>query len=448
MTALELVSDDGTDGDPGPDPTKPLPDEPGDENSTVVDRPAFKTVADIPFAEGVEIPPPLSKADQALLDRAAEAGKQASAAAEDPGSFDARVTATRVDLIARMRDGIPPIDYLPASEGMLIRGKRHQIPAPKKSGKSLSMLVHWATMVQAGSRVVILDRENGANLYAARLQEIVNTLDLDPAAMAERLDYYEFPRLKSFDGEDLAALCADADVVVFDSQRMFLTDLGLGEDGSDDYSKFAAAAVEPLFFAGIATVILDNTGHTETKRGRGSAAKGDLNEVLFSLEAVDRFGINHTGRVRLTITDSRFGTEGAWEMAIGGGVFEPWKKADEEGDGWEPTILMQRVIDHLAAQAEPVSRTSVANEVVGNRSYLFQALDTLVRKGTVTASEGNRVSITVPDSSSAVPEPARDGAVPWFPVPSTEPRNRPIGEPKTDAETERLAALGEELGLT
>ena len=283
----------------------------------------------------------------------------------DPASFAARVTATRVDLIARIRDGIPPIDYLPASEGMLVRGKRHQIPAPKKSGKSLSMLVHWATMVQAGARVVILDRENGADLYASRLEGIIDVLDLAPSAMAERLGYYEFPRLKDTDGPELAAMCAGADVVVFDSQRMFLTDLGLGEDGSDDYSAFAAAAVEPLFFAGIATVILDNTGHTETKRGRGSAAKGDLNEVLFSLEVVDRFGLNHTGRVRLTITDSRFGTAGAWEMAIGGGMFEPWQKIDDDptGAGWKPTVLMQRVIDHLAAQAGPVTRTSVASEV-------------------------------------------------------------------------------------
>jgi hypothetical protein len=59
---------------------------------------------------------------------------------EDTAGFAARVSNTRVDLIQRIKDGIPPTDYLPASDGMLIRGKRHQIAAPRKEGKSLSMI--------------------------------------------------------------------------------------------------------------------------------------------------------------------------------------------------------------------------------------------------------------------------------------------------------------------
>ena len=39
-------------------------------------------------------------------------------------------------------------------------------------------------------------------------------------------------------------------------------------------------AFEPLFEAGVATVILDNTGHSDKNRSRGTSAKGDLNEVV------------------------------------------------------------------------------------------------------------------------------------------------------------------------
>jgi hypothetical protein len=348
----------------------------------------------------------------------------------DPASFAARIAATRVDLVERIRDGIPPIDYLPASDGMLVRGKRHQIPAPKKSGKSLTMLVHWTAMVEAGARVVILDRENGANLYAARLEGIIAALNLDADQLAANLTYYEFPRLRKTDGDELARMCAGADVVVFDSQRMFLTDLGLTEDGSDDYSTFMHIAIDPLFRAGIATVILDNTGHEETGRSRGSAAKGDLNEVIFKMEVLSRFNLERPGRVKLTITDSRFGTTGAWEMAIGGGNFETWQRTDDAATGtdWKPTVLMQRVFEHLNKQAQPVSRTSIVNSVSGNRSYLFEAVSTLVEEGTAYETTDHLVSLTVPDGSSAVPGTGGTGLVPGSRGSTPEPRNRSGGE--------------------
>ena len=251
-----------------------------------------------------------------------EPGATSSAA-----GFNGRVAVTLVDLLERIRDGIPAIDYLPASERMLVRGKRHQTSAPKKTGKSISWEVHWVDMALAGARVVILDRENGADLYASRLEAIIAARELDDEQqqlLAANLAYSEFPRLAAQDGDQLAVMCAGADVVVFDAQRMFLTDLGLKEDDNDDYATFIGIAIDPLFRAGIATMILDNTGHQESKRSRGASAKGDLNEILFSLEVVDPFDLTTVGKVRLEISDSRFGNSGRWEMTIGGGTFEPW----------------------------------------------------------------------------------------------------------------------------
>src|SRR5689334_15079087 len=69
----------------------------------------------------------------------------------DPDSFTARVTERRVDLVQRIKEGLPPREYLPASDRMLIRGKRHQIAAPWKVGKSLSQLVHAVDMTLAGA---------------------------------------------------------------------------------------------------------------------------------------------------------------------------------------------------------------------------------------------------------------------------------------------------------
>lgn len=258
----------------------------------------------------------------------------ASHSAESNG-FDLRVLSRRVDLVQRIAEGVPPIEYLPQADGMLVKGKRHLIAAPRKEGKSIAMLVQWARMALAGSKVIILDRENGADEYARRLDDIMTAWSLRPAdkkRIQANLHYYEFPALDAQDGPEFAVMAEGASVVVFDSQRMFLADLGLKEDASDDYASFMQVAVEPLFQAGVATVILDNTGHGDKSRSRGTSAKGDLNEVLFTLKADPEFSRARQGKVRLTLApgNSRFGNEGEWEMHIGGGAFTEWRRIGEE----------------------------------------------------------------------------------------------------------------------
>jgi hypothetical protein len=218
---------------------------------------------------------------------------------------------------------------------MLVKGKRHLIAAPRKEGKSIAMLVHWVRVALAGGQVIILDRENGAELYADRLGAIIAAWDLTrghKAKLRRNLRYYEFPRLRREDGTALAEMAKNADVVVFDAQRMFLTDWGLDEDDSGDYAQFMVYAIEPLFRAGVATVILDNTGHKERERSRGSSAKGDLNEVLLVLKTQDPFSKHRQGRVQLVLEpgSSRFGNEGTWEMRIGSGAFSPWQRVGQE----------------------------------------------------------------------------------------------------------------------
>jgi hypothetical protein len=298
-------------------------------------------------------------------------------------SFKTRVTDRRVNLLERIRAGIPEIDYLPASHGMLVRGKRHQIVAPKKTGKSFSMLVHWVDMAQAGAIIIILDRENGADLYAQRLEQILTARKLNPTdqeTINALIGYYEFPRLGKHDQNDLTEQFGHADIVVFDSQRMFLSDLGLEENNSDDYAQFAAAALDPLFQNGVATVVLDNSGHNDSKRSRGSSSKGDLNEILFSLAQAEGFDQNTTGKLVLTIEDSRFGNRGTWEMRIGGGDFGSWTSATDQpkrGAPFTPTRLMQKVSEYLATQPAPLSKNQVSAAVVGQKTAILAAIDRL-----------------------------------------------------------------------
>jgi hypothetical protein len=211
---------------------------------------------------------------------------------------------------------------------MLRRGKRHYIAAPAKEGKSIAVEAHLVDMALAGAKVVVLDRENGQETYAERLADIMKArrLELEQREQVRvGLRYFEFPQLKAGDEDELIGEFAAADLVVFDSQRMFLSDLGMSEDASDDYARFMSYIVEPLFRAGVATLILDNTGHKDTKRGRGSTSKGDLNEILFYLETVTPFTSLQRGQVKLVIDRSRSGNSGEWTMDLGGGYFYPFK---------------------------------------------------------------------------------------------------------------------------
>ncbi len=286
--------------------------------------------------------------------------------------FAERVADREIDLIKLIEDGVPELEYLPGAEGILARRRRHLIAAPAKSGKSFSTQVHVMHMVLAGARVIVLDRENAKEIYARRLEAILKawgeSADL-LKLIKDNYHYIEWPRLKAGDGPELVAwaLAAKADLVVFDSQRNFLTDQNLNEDDADDYSKFMDATIDPLFEEGIATLILDNTGHSDKGRSRGTVAKRDLNEVLFTLEEVESFSEKKQGRVKLTLApgDSRLGNHGEWTMGIGGGHFEAWHQLPAASAGSVPTtrgrsdaqkLILKRV------KKEPCSRRTAIKD--------------------------------------------------------------------------------------
>jgi hypothetical protein len=386
----------------------------------------------------------------------------------EPGSFDDRVRSRRVDLFARLESGPTPICYLPASEGMLVRGKRHHAPAPKKTGKSFGWLCHTVDMTLAGATVVILDRENGADEYARRLGHILQSRGLTDdqrAWVRTGLRYYEFPKIRDYDHADLAAEMAEVDLVIFDSQRRFLTDLGLKENESDDYTAFAAATIDVLFEHGIATLIQDNTGHLEKDRGRGSSAKADLNEVAFVLETVDAYSEGRVGKIRLKIEPgaSRFGNEGTWEMVIGGGVFGSWQpvatedlKAERNDDAldWITTY----VNEHPGEAKTAVTKAFAEAHGGRGRNLAATVIDRDLAGSTPTISRGpgkspsgvylypaSQLNFPLPDTTTGNTGNHPDGATPAGQLPVL-PGVKDTGkwEVPDEAEIERLAALAQE----
>lgn len=248
------------------------------------------------------------------------------------GSFADRVADTRVDLVKLMDEDPQPPAKIPGSGGVLLEGVAHLWPMERKAGKSIAMLVTAVDIVLAGGTVAILDRENGERRTALRLKDIAEARGLAPdhlAAIRDRLHYFAFPRIRPGDGADLRALFASASLVVYDSSRTFMASQSLKEDSSDDYADFMAATIEPLKESGIATLILDNSGWSDSGRPRGTSSKEDLNEHLFKSEKAEDFDRETTGLIVLEVKESRDGLTGTWTMRIGGGVYEPWQEADE-----------------------------------------------------------------------------------------------------------------------
>lgn len=317
------------------------------------------------------------------------------------GSANGAVAATppakalaesRVDLVEMIRDGVPEPTFVPGCEPWLRRGKRYLSFGPAGDGKSLAWLVVAVTAVEAGAKVVILDVENGCEEYAARLADVLDARDPDGSlsdAVQERLSYHAWPSLSlGWKAEDWAAAIDGAELVIFDSSRMVLTSIGVGEDKSDDYAKFVDGLLIPLSKSGTTTVVLDNTSHADPSRTRGTITKTDLNEVAYRLVVGAPFDRERTGTVRLIRRRTRFsGLPAELRIDLGGGVYSAPVVPDAIGApvpvDFRPTRLMERF--SRAIEATPgMSQNGLLREVKGGKQVAkIQAIRALILEGYV-----------------------------------------------------------------
>jgi hypothetical protein len=144
---------------------------------------------------------------------------------------------------------------------------------------------------------------------------------------------------------------AAMDGVIFDASRPWLSAWALKENESDDYAQFMAAMIDPLARAGPAVIVLDNTGHEEHGRARGSSSKLDLHDLTFNVRQTRPFDERRTGTLQVTPGVCRFSPGGPWRMDVGGGAFgevrdvEPTPTiADRDLHGAVVDVLRGRVV--------------------------------------------------------------------------------------------------------
>ena len=102
----------------------------------------------------------------------------------------------------------------------------------------------------------------------------------------------------------------DFDLVVYDSLREFIAQLGGNPNHDEAISAFVDLAVTPIRARGGTVLVCDNTGHEFTDRPKGSGAKLDAFPAAAKVTCLEEFSQTKRGKLELKVTRSRHGDIG------------------------------------------------------------------------------------------------------------------------------------------
>jgi hypothetical protein len=160
----------------------------------------------------------------------------------------------------------------------------------------------------------------------------------------------------------------------------------------------------------VATIVLDHVVKNSDARGRyaiGSERKLGTVDVHLGFHPVRHLNRGGSGLVRIDTHKDRPGhlpRPHAAELELRSDAdnhritweFKPANEtqADAAGDnGWRPTMLMDRVLAHLARNPEPVSRSALASAVGKRREWTLKAIDCLIADGALRLEDRKVVPV-------------------------------------------------------
>jgi hypothetical protein len=265
-------------------------------------------------------------------------------------------------------------------------------------GKSMFLAAVMAAEVMAGGRPFYIDFERTPTMLIERLE----AAGLSDAQLAQVL--YLRPQMQA-EAAAIRAMVAELapTLVAVDSYDAALAAFGF-ETKNEDVRGFHAAVLEPLRSAGSPLVVADHVVKRREDRGRysiGGSAKLALAEAHLGLTAVTPLRRGTGGKLKARVHKDTFGhlptaalfrlnvhpVSGAvsWDVSADDG-------ADDDGEGFRPTGLMEKVSRALEVAGEPQSRNKLEEAVKGKRDYVRQAITCLVREGFAEEVSGPRSS--------------------------------------------------------
>ncbi len=263
-------------------------------------------------------------------------------------------------------------------------------------GKSLLLMAITAEEAIAGRRPLYLDFGGSPGMLLDRL----HAAGLSDEQLTHIL--YLRPRVQA-DPAKIRALVADLhpSLVAIDSYDAALAAHGL-ETKNEDIRALAIELLDPLRSEGAALVIADHVTKDREKRGRytiGGQAKLALCDAHLGLTPIVPLRRGSGGKFRVTVHKDWHGhlpraatldiashpTTGALSWTI-----RATDDDTDDGGGFRPTGLMERVSRALEIAGEPMSRAQLELAVKGKRDYVRQAIDTLAREEYVEEIQGAR----------------------------------------------------------
>ena len=334
----------------------------------------------------------------------------------------------------------------PAFVGLVYRGRRHMLSGPPESMKTLVATIVVLEAIRVGVTVAYIDFENGPEAMRLMLGEIGASADEIRA-----LIYYT-PNTEPGENEIGALLEEGVGLLVIDSAAGAYNASGLDDGKRGDAERFSQLWIEPLWRAGVTTLVLDHVTKSSEARGRyaiGSERKVGAVDVHLGLEAIKPLVRGGDGLVKVSVHKDRLGLlrrPVAAEIAFASDPYThaiTWE-ARQAGEAakalpFEPTRLMEKVSNHLAVQTEAVSKTRIADAVTGRREYVLLAVDRLIARGHATVETGDRgaqlVRFATPFQegqsdqfpTGSRPVPGTGASPPVSPVPTGSPLT---GEPE------------------
>ncbi len=328
----------------------------------------------------------------------------------------------------------PAVSYI--ARPVIATGEQVTIFAATKVGKSL-LALEIAAAVTTGRevlgeqaerrRVLYVDQENAETDLAERL----SSLGYGPADDLTGFSYYllqNWPPLDTPAGGGALLTAVQefgADLLVIDTQSKVIEG---DEDKSATMAAFYRNTILPMKRAGVATLVLDHTGHNGTRQ-RGTSAKTADFDHVWKLARRDEVAARaDRNELKLTRTHNRSRSSDPDELYLRREadplrhIVEPIEPTAEPDDKppFRPTGLMEKVSRQLEALPSGMPGSGLERAVGGKRDYVRLAIDRLITEGYISVSKegASKIHRSVRAFREDPAEPATDGpfrmaARPW-----------------------------------
>jgi hypothetical protein len=320
-----------------------------------------------------------------------------------PGTVEDKPTPPFIDLgpymAGEVEQEVPTVGELWRDVCLFYAGRLNAIHGEPGVGKSNVLYATALDVLAKGGEVLWIDPEDTPQGTANRLR----SLGGDPEEIRQRFHYLQEPSIEDIKAAQLWA--ADRPLlalVVLDGLAESMAGAGRDERQEKDVLAHFKEVLRPFQREGVAVVLADHVTKSVEGRGRwgrGSGAKlGRYDGASYSVEEgkpygpwVDEGRPGTEGHLRLRVAKDRNGGVGVpaavvvAELHLGpvgeGRMWMEWKRPCAGTSGpWEPTTLMQRVVDHLTSNG---TATKTDLRRLGNSEYLDKAVEILRRIGAV-----------------------------------------------------------------